>query len=88
MLLCTLLRDIKESVQRTHVVESNKYIIYIAPKDNWLVLNINFCECLIYNVVHYYVGKQRSNGRTHYYAVDLFVEFAIELESGALADPF
>jgi len=60
---------IKENVHRTHVVESNKYIIYIAPKDDWLVLNINFCESLIYNMVHYYVGKQRSNGRTHCYAV-------------------
>ena len=88
MLLCTLLRGIKENVQRTHVVESNKYIIYITPKDDWLVLNVNFCESLIYNVVHYYVGKQRNNGRTHCYAVNLFVEFAIELESGALADPF
>jgi len=26
---------IKENVQRTHVVESNKYIIYIAPKNDW-----------------------------------------------------
>ena len=79
---------IKENVQRIHVVESNKYITYIAPTDDWLVLNVNFFESLIYNVVHYYVGKQRSDGRTHCYAVNLFVEFAIELESGALADPF
>jgi len=79
---------IKENFQPTHVVESNKYIFYTAPKDDWLVLNINFCESLIYNVVHYYVGKQRSNRRTQCYAVNLFVEFAIELESGALADPF
>ena len=69
---------IKENVQCTHVVESNKYIIYIAPKDDWLVLNVNFCESLICNAVHYYVDMQRSNGRTHCYAVNFFVEFAIE----------
>jgi len=28
-------------VQRTHVVENNEYIIYIAPKNDWLVLNVN-----------------------------------------------
>ena len=72
---------IKENVQRTHDVGSNKYIIYIVPKDDWFVLNVNFCESLIYNVVHYYVDKQRSNGRTHCYAVNLFVGFAVELES-------
>jgi len=87
MLSYTLVEGIKENVQRTHVVESNKYIIYIAPKYDWLVLNVNFCESLIYNVVHYYVNKQRSNERTHCYVINLFVEFAIELESGALADP-
>jgi len=48
----------------------------------------SFCDSLIYNVAHYCVGKQRSNGRTHCYTVNLFVEFAIELESGASADPF
>jgi len=62
-------------------------LIYIVPRDDWLVLNVNFCESLIYNVVHYYVGKRKTNGRTHCYAVNLFVEFAIDLESGALADP-
>ena len=28
-------------VQRTHVVENNEYIICIAPKNDWLVLNVN-----------------------------------------------
>jgi len=32
MLLCTLL----SALHRTHVVERNKYIIYIEPKDDWL----------------------------------------------------
>jgi len=45
--------SIKENIQRTLVVESNKYIIHIAPKDIWLVLNVNVCESLINNV-HYY----------------------------------
>ena len=51
-----VVEGIKENVQSTHVVESNNYIIYIAPKDDWIVLNVNFCESLIYYVVHYYVG--------------------------------
>jgi len=34
MLLCTLLRALKKNVQRTYVIESNKYVIYTAPKDN------------------------------------------------------
>jgi len=38
---------IKENVQSTHFVESNKYIIGITPKDDWLVLNVDFCESLI-----------------------------------------
>jgi len=78
---------IKENAQRTCVVGSNKHIIYIAPKDDWLVSNVNFSESLIYNVVHCYVGKQRSNGQTHCYTFNVSVELAIELESGALADP-
>jgi len=44
---------IKENIQRTLVVESNKYIIYIAPKNVWIVLNVNVCESLINNI-HYY----------------------------------
>ena len=50
----------KENIQRTLVVESNKYIIYTAPKDIWLVSNVNVCESLINNV-HYYTQVSDNN---------------------------
>jgi len=55
-----VVESFKENIQRTLVVENNKYIIYIGPKDVWLVLNVNVCESLINNV-HCYT--QASDNR-------------------------
>jgi len=44
--------SIKENAQRSHVIERNTYINYVALKHDWLVLYVDVDVSLIRNIVH------------------------------------